>query len=258
MKQFLFFCYLILLTALLPESAARAAGQSMGRLIQSTTFEEDYQALVYLGLTETPVSGEENPKQAFENVRCSAVRIFGNGYYGSGSIYELRGDEIIIATNRHVLRDFDEESYVTFSNGRCEGGRVIGCAKKADVGFLSVPTGNIPCEELLGFRNVRRRQEAYEEAEKNTGFFMIDLTGDAHGEAYLEGKVLDKRKYLTDYDMEMLYGDCRALPGMSGSGIFDFWGNYIGMLSGGTNQGEIAGVPLPEIEREYRLLVCGN
>ena len=57
MKQFLFFGYLILLTALLPESAARAAGQSMGRLIQSTTFEEDYQALVYLGLTETPVSG---------------------------------------------------------------------------------------------------------------------------------------------------------------------------------------------------------
>lgn len=257
MKQLLFYCYLIFLAALLPKGAARAAGQSMGRLIQSTTFEEDYQALVYLGLTEAPATEEENAARAFENVLCSAVRIFGNGYYGSGSIYEMTEDEIIIATNRHVLRDFDEESYVVFANGRCEGGRIMGCGEKADVGFVSVPAGNIPCEELLGLRSVRKRQEAFEEAEKNTGFLVIDLSCGMDGAVYFEGRVLDKQKYLVDYDMEMLYGDGRALPGMSGGGIFDFHGNYIGMLSGGTDQGEIAGVTLPVIESEYKIVNPG-
>ena len=50
----------------------------------------------------------------------------------------------------------------------------------------------------------------------------------------------------------MLYGRGFAKEGMSGGGIFDGYGHFIGLLAGGTWQGEIAGVPSGEVERAYR------
>ena len=41
---------------------------------------------------EIPVLTEENQTEAFENVLGSAVRIQGNGYYGSGSVFEIKKD----------------------------------------------------------------------------------------------------------------------------------------------------------------------
>lgn len=252
-KQSFFFCYLTLPAAvLLSVATVYAKEPAMGRLIQSTTFREDYQALVYLGLTDTPLLQKEDAEAACRNVICSSVRIQGNGSYGSGSIYEMTQDEVIIATNRHVLQDFDEESYVTFRSGRSVSGRMIGCGEKADVGFISVPAGSIPYEELLDLKSVRKRKEVCNGLKTGDGFFVIDTASDLNSPVLYEGKILDKRKYLADYGMEMLYGDCRAVPGMSGSGIFDLCGNYIGMLSGGTVQNEIAAVPLDVMEEEYR------
>ena len=42
-----------------------------------------------------------------------------------------------------------------------------------------------------------------------------------------------------------------ARAGMSGGGIFDGYGNLIGMVTGGTLQNEIAGVPLTDLMEVY-------
>ena len=62
---------------------------------------------------------------------------------------------------------------------------------------------------------------------------------------------MEKEKFLPEYGTVMLYGDGGAVPGMSGSGIFDNCGNYIGTLSGATDRYELAGVPLPTVLSEY-------
>ena len=49
----------------------------------------------------------------------------------------------------------------------------------------------------------------------------------------------------------MLYGHGFARAGMSGGGIFDGYGNLIGMVTGGTLQNEIAGVPLTDLMEVY-------
>lgn len=242
----------ILIAALaVPEMAVYADEQKMGRLIQTTTLEEDYQALVHLNLTDTPVLAEENIDKAYANVLCSAVRIQCGRHYGSGSIYVMTEEEIIVVSNKHVLQYFDEESYVTFWDGRSESGRIMGISREADVGFISISTSDFTYEELLQLKSVRKQQDAFDNVKENTCFFMIDAASDSFAPVLYTGSVIDKNRFLSEYGMEMIYGNAPAVPGMSGTGLFDCYGNYIGILSGGTEHNEIAGVPLPVIEEEY-------
>ena len=53
----------------------------------------------------------------------------------------------------------------------------------------------------------------------------------------------------------MLYGNGDAIPGMSGCGVFDGHGYYLGMLSGGTLQSEVAAVPAQTIYVQYEEIV---
>ena len=50
----------------------------------------------------------------------------------------------------------------------------------------------------------------------------------------------------------MLYGHGFAREGMSGGGMFDGCGRLIGLLTGGTYQNEIAGVPVDQVVSAYR------
>ena len=210
-----------------------------------------YRMMAYGGLLSTPKQMTADIEQAYEKVLCSAVRIQGNGYYGSGSIFKMTANEMIIVTGRHVLTDFDEESYVTFFNGRMAKAKLLGISSEYDVGFLSVSCESFSEKELLYYRNVRIGEKEYDSIKKNDCFFMIDLATDVNNPVYCEGGVVDKEKYLEDYGVKMLYADGYAVGGMSGCGVFDERGNYIALLSGSTEQGELAAVPITAIMAEY-------
>ena len=231
-------CSLMLLSVFLPP------------LIQVTTPESDYKALAYLGLMNTPVVEEENAQQVFENVLCSCVRIQVEGHHGSGSIYRMLEDEIIIVTNRHVLQYWNEDSYVTFFNGAVGEGQLLGMAEDADVGFISVPTTDFTWQELMNYRNVRQNLEFV----TSDDFLSIDIATDIWNPEMFQGEVISPLVYLEDFETEMLYGKGYAKPGMSGGGVFDEYGYYLGMMTGGTLQDEIAAVPAETIIQEYRTI----
>lgn len=209
-------------------------------LIQATTQEEDYRAMAGLGLAFTPLLPEKDPDQVFENILCSCVRIQVQGHYGSGSIFLMKEDEIIIVTNRHLLEYWNEDSFVTFFNGRTASGTVLKICGEADLGFLSVRTHSFSWQELLELRNVRPLKE---EAQQGEELLLIDMAADPYAPEKKQGELISPAMYLEDFGMEMLYGTGQGRPGMSGSGIFDGYGNYLGMLTGATWQGEIAAVP---------------
>lgn len=224
-------------------------------LIQSTTLEGDYLASTRLELMNTSLLSEADVQKAYENVLCSSVRVQVEGHYGSGSIYKMLEDEIIIVTNRHVLQYFNDDSYVTFFNGRVGNGKCLGSSEEADVGFISIPINGFSWQELLDFRNVRSSTEAYNVLKKNDCYFIIDMASDSLYPKVHEGQIIEKNRYLPDFEAKMLYGEGSAVPGMSGSGIFDAYGNYVGMLAGGTLKNEIAGVPVTVIEEAFQTIV---
>ncbi len=249
--------------------AAEKEDPPLPTLIQATTLEDDYKALSHLGLLLTPRQEREDLRKAFENILCSCVLIQMGEHFGSGSIYRMLDDEIIIATNRHVLAYWNDDSYVTFFNGRVSSGTLLGVSREADVGFISIPVSGFTWEELLSLRGVRvvlgneDRTESMDPltngnttGAENPGssFFMVDMVSEWDGPVMREGDVVSTSIYLEDLKAQMLYGNGTAVPGMSGCGVFDGYGDYLGMLTGGTAFGEVAAVPAAVVEGEYQRL----
>lgn len=240
------------------EEAVEGEGIKLPPLIQATTLKSDYEAIASLGLAFTPLTTKDEAQQAYENILCSCVRVQVEGYYGSGSIYKMPENEIIIVTNRHVLQYWNEDSYVTFFNGAVAGGEVLLISEEADVGFINVPVGAFTYEELLKYRNVRGVGAGTEQVKELSGgsrIFMVDMASDWRNPVRMDGEIILPLIYLEDFQSEMLYGKGEAVPGMSGSGVFDGFGNYLGMLTGGTLQGEIAAVPEKIVEEEYEKML---
>ena len=185
---------------------------------------------------------EPNQEGRFDrwSVLGSCVRIQTDGHYGSGSIYEMTEDQIIIITNRHVLQYWDEDSYVTFSNGVVCEGEIAKVSDAADVGLLRIQLTELSEDEIKDLQTIKITDVI---PEKGDYFFMIDMASDVWDKQLYEGQILESELYIEEFDMEMLYGEACFEPGMSGCGIFDMQGNYIGMLTGGTQQNEVAAVP---------------
>lgn len=251
-------------TAAAGKGAFDSGEERQPHLIQATTLESDYKGMVGLGLAQTPYLEEENLQKAFHNILCSCVRFQVKGHYGSGSVYKMAENEIILVTNRHVLQYWDEDSYVTFFNGRVSEGILLGVSDEADVGFIRILTEEFTYEELLLFREIRMElektgsgDEDLEIADPEAGrrFFMVDMASEWNEPVMRQGEVVEPRLFLEDFQAEMLYGKGDAIPGMSGCGVFDEHGYYLGMLSGGTLQSEIAAIPAQTIYAQYSEII---
>lgn len=226
--------------------------QGLGALIQTTTFETDFQGLVYLNLMENIILEEENSDKACENVKETFVRISMSNHYGSGNIFDITEDEIIVISNRHVLEYWNEESYITFMDGRVAEGELLYLSQDRDVGFLRIPTRQFGYEELLQMRSVKKNQGYYDALNSDESFFVLNITSDIYSPEMHQGTILDKNCYIPDFDTNMIYTKSFGKPGMSGSGMFDTRGAYIGMVTAGTKENELVGIRLPDILQEYR------
>lgn len=205
-----------------------------------------------LHIPETPVMQEENVEQAFVNILPCTVRLQSGEIYGSGSIYRLTADEVIVVTAGHLLIGNREDWEITFFDGNKAAGRLIGVSDEADVGFIGISMSVLSKEDLIQLRRVKTDWDVWEKFDKNRRFFMADVVSDNDEPICIQGAMVEKEMFLPDYGKTMMYGDAYAHPGMSGCGIFDGYGNFVGILSGATEQNEIAAVPLTEIEEAYK------
>jgi len=225
-------------------------------LIQSVSEQDIYEGLLALDLLQCPVLKEENLETACENVRGSVVRIDMGRAYGSGVIFRLTEDGVMIATNRHVLAYWDERTgVVCFPQGWYVNARMLGSAKDCDVGFLQVDKEALGLEALMELRSVPVDGAVYDGLQRGAAAFCLGADRALDGTVCEPVQVEETHRYIELFDGEMLYGHGFAREGMSGGGIFDGYGHLIGLLAGGTWQNEIAGVPAGEVERAYGEIV---
>ena len=172
----------------------------------------------------------------------------GTEVFDPWSILKISDQEAVIVTNRHVLLYWSEDSYVTFFHGASCGGEILWMSEKEDVGFLKADLRTLTEEEKLELQAVELVDE---EPQKGDYFFMIDMASDVWKKEIYEGQILEPLMYLEEFGTEMLYGESCFEPGMSGCGVYDMQGRYIGMLTGGTQQNEIAAVPAESIKKYF-------
>ena len=66
-----------------------------------------------------------------------------------------------------------------------------------------------------------------------------------------QGSVLENWIYVEDFQQYMMLLQGEIHPGMSGGGVFDQNENFLGILCGANEEGEIAAIPLSIIQAEY-------
>ncbi len=221
-------------------------------LIQTVSEQDIYEGMVGLGMLSCDVLDVEDCAAAYGNVKDCIVRIGMGNAYGSGVIWELKPDCVIIATNAHVLAYWkDLESYVYFPQGYFTDASVLGISGKYDVGFLKVSNDRFTYEQLKRLRYVCAEEAVCTAMEEGDGIFVAGAGEEADSIEFYEGTIADQYRYIEFFEEPMLYGYGFAKEGMSGGGIFDNRGYFIGMLAGGTRFNEIAGVPYGDIKEAY-------
>lgn len=241
----------ILLTAFLFPCQAEAREAYPPHLIQTITEQDIYEGMLALGMLECRVLPEKNCEEAFEIVKNCVVRIQMGNAYGSGVIWEMTPDYLVIATNKHVLEYWDEKvSYVHFPQGYFARAEIFGVSRQYDVGFLQISNNEFTYGELADLRYVCRDISVYESLREGDAVFYVGAQ-EGETEGFFLGSVGDTKRYIEEFGEDMLYGYGYARVGMSGGGTFDARGNFIGMISGGTTDSETASVPLGAILEAY-------
>ncbi len=252
-------CPLLMIVAPLSVEAAPQDGPVKDsvppHLIQTVTQQDLYEGMIALDMLQCPVLKEPDCEKAFENVKSCVVRVNMGNAYGSGILWEMTADQVIVATNRHVLAYWQEtDSFLYFQQGYYMEAEILGVSEQYDVGFLSVDNGQFTYDELEGLQSAAADMAVYEQLKQGDGIFCVGAgPGPEVGELLFHTAVLeDRARYIADFGTDMLYGHGFARTGMSGGGIFDEYGHLIGMVTGGTLQNEVAGVPLPVISEAYQ------
>lgn len=244
----------ILLCWAVPFSAGQAQAKEPSlppHLIQTVSAKDIYEGMLTLELLTCPMLEEADPTAAYENVKNSVVRLDMGTAYGSGIIFRLTADAVIIATNRHVLEYWNEASgMVWFPQGYYVDAAVLGSSTESDVGFLRVDGGELGYDVLMTLRSVGADEEI-ESGETRIRGFCVGADRGEQESVFYEAELEKEERYIELFQGNMLYGHGFAREGMSGGGIFDDCGRLLGLLAGGTYQNEIAGVPVEAVEAAY-------
>lgn len=239
-----------------PISSVKAV-EKPPHLIQTVTHQDIYEGLLTLDLLECPILDEENSEAAYENVKDCVVRLDMGNAYGSGMIWEMTPERIVIVTNKHVLEYWDADtSNVCFSQGFDAEAEILGISEKYDIGFLGIDNQKLGYGKLEQLQYVHWDMAVYQELEAGDDVFYVGMASETAEDTmeYFEGSIGNMWRYIEEFSEYMIYGYGNAVPGMSGGGTFDAKGNFIGMISGGTLNSETASVPLPVIIEAFEEL----
>lgn len=179
------------------------------------------------------------------------VQIGAGSQLGSGVIYGTGEGEILILTAAHVLEEAEDSVRITFSDGFSVASDTYSCFELADAGLIRVDGAEIPEENLNHYLRACVNKESFDAVRPGDGCIVMGSRTGVAAEAY-EGTVLDNWIFMEDYEQYMMWVKAPGKAGMSGGGLFDLQGHFLGILSGGNEDGELAVVPfsliLPELQ----------
>lgn len=209
-----------------------------------------------------------------EAMYYSCVTIYTEGGYGSGVIIEINDEEIVVASNLHVLSDWNENGYVVFANSTKAFGQIFGADEARDVCFLSIPLedvyreyGSEPVKELRAadFEESIGMNEAFKEssdagsgsdaainASNDSGFDFYTYSVTENDNTVIEGRIVSRTTFFYELDRSLMEGRCADIKeGMSGAPIFNEKNELCGIICAGGDNNIIACVGAEDIQKAY-------
>ena len=202
----------------------------------------------------------------YQLARRSVAKVVVKDSAGSGIVLKVDDDNIVVVSNRHLLMN-DVKAEVTFLNGESADAEIIGYSQQYDIGFLKVSGKNVTARILRDIYEAVPAEYAATAAQSFNDEYAdrpvlqigADLSGD--GNNYFAGNILGMG-YEPVFNTDVLKTKCYAKAGMSGGGVFDAGGRFLGMISGGAvdsgsavREAEVSySIPVALIENEYDII----
>lgn len=202
----------------------------------------------------------------YQLARRSVAKVVVKDSAGSGIVLKVDDDNIVVVSNRHLLMN-DVKAEVTFLNGESADAEIIGYSQQYDIGFLRVSGKNVTARILRDIYEAVPAEYAAAAAQSFNDEYAdrpvlqigADLSGD--GNNYFAGNILGMG-YEPVFNTDVLKTKCYAKAGMSGGGVFDAGGRFLGMISGGevdsgstVREAEVSySIPVALIENEYDII----
>ncbi len=174
---------------------------------------------------------------------------------GSGLVYQVSEDVVWIATAAHVLEDkaAADEIVLKYDDREliCERWMVD---KETDLSFLKISKQEA---EALGLfcKAISTDKTGYDALTEGMpvvarGYLAGSLTE-------YSGTLEEPWIYVEDFAQYMMVARCEVRQGMSGGGLYDSEGYFIGMICGGNEEGELVAVPWHVMQARFEEL-CGE
>lgn len=178
-----------------------------------------------------------------ENCSGMMVQLTAGQYIGSGIICGEEEESMIIVTAAHVLSDAADGVQITFVDDWVIDAAEYSISEQADLAVIQVPLKEIPKERLEKYLTVNLDKSVCDKLQANDGCIVMGCKSGVAEDAY-EGVVLEPWIYMEDYGQHMIWVRAPGKSGMSGGGLFDRKGYFLGILSGRSEDDEWAVVPL--------------
>lgn len=196
-----------------------------------------------------------------EKERTSAVHIECGGHSGSGVIWKIEEDKIVLIANRHLLERSDKAE-VSFATGIYYEAKVNYLSDEYDFGMAVIDRAVMDEEDVEALSEVSYSIVSKEDLVVGEPLFIL-TSKEYPADDILEGALVETSSMVEleqlHASQEMILGrlpdteEKNVQAGMSGSGVYDEDGMLLGILSGGNGEKEYMVVPLWNI-----LTVLGN
>ncbi len=181
----------------------------------------------------------------------SAVIIESGDLVGCGNVWETDGDIVTVITASHVIAD-EEDVRVRLANGDVLGAEALRNDTESDYCFLRVKAGDV--SGVTGIVRADDLPQAGAEVfmalpflPESASIGTVGLDKGESGPAVSKGVVISPGIYSEDLTMDVIYCSIDVSEGMSGGGLFDDKGRYLGFLIGGSDEAEGMFLPVVSI-----------
>ena len=192
-----------------------------------------------------PDNGYGQDEEIQRYLQQATVQIKGPRYIGSGVIWAVYEDTLVVATAAHVTEE-NCPMTVQFDRGDPLHASRLLASDQVDVAFLELSLQEIE-EQEIEWQAARQDKEICDRLEPGQPLWIMGSIEEAADRAY-EGSVAEPWIYIEDFDNYMLLCHAYAIPGVSGGGVFTQEGILVGILCGGNEADQVAVLPWSVME----------
>lgn len=173
-------------------------------------------------------------------------------YTGQGNVYKCDGNETYIVTAAHILEGLHEydtcDVYISKEYQMQAEIRYI--SETADVAFLvfNLQQNVNHSTDSVQLKAVKTNRSHFDDLKEGSPVYAYSYDG--MDRTKITGSLVSSWIYLEDFNLNMMLAQLPSKQGMSGCGVYDEKGFFVGIICG-SNEEETAILPFSVIESEW-------